>query len=119
VAAVIVNDGKVLLARRPSAGLLGGMWEFPNAAVSADLAAGLAPALEAAYGLKVRPGPPLDVVRHVYTHFRLVEHVFASELETPFIPSICAWVPVGALGEYPMGKVDRQISATLRDEWCH
>ena len=29
-AAVIQRDGQVLLARRPSRGLLGGMWEFPG-----------------------------------------------------------------------------------------
>ena len=29
-AAIIQQDGKVLLARRPSHGLLGGMWEFPG-----------------------------------------------------------------------------------------
>ena len=29
-AAVIVKNGRVLLAKRPSKGLLGGMWEFPN-----------------------------------------------------------------------------------------
>ena len=32
-AAVIVQKGKVLLAQRPSKGLLGGMWEFPNTRV--------------------------------------------------------------------------------------
>ena len=32
-AAVIQRDGQVLIARRPSSGLLGGMWEFPGGKV--------------------------------------------------------------------------------------
>ena len=39
-AAVIIKRGRVLLAKRPSKGLLGGMWEFPNAAVTGDPAKG-------------------------------------------------------------------------------
>ena len=35
-AGVIVKDGKVLLAKRPSKGLLGGMWEFPNGRVTGN-----------------------------------------------------------------------------------
>ena len=30
VAAIIVVDGKVLVARRPLGGVLGGLWEFPG-----------------------------------------------------------------------------------------
>ncbi len=35
-AAVIRRDGKVLLAKRPSKGLLGGMWEFPGGKIEKD-----------------------------------------------------------------------------------
>ncbi len=39
-AGVIVRDGRVLLAQRPSEGLLGGMWEFPNGRVDRGSAGG-------------------------------------------------------------------------------
>jgi A/G-specific adenine glycosylase len=35
-AGVIIRRGRVLLAQRPSKGLLGGMWEFPNGRVNGD-----------------------------------------------------------------------------------
>ncbi|HLO34110.1 MAG TPA: A/G-specific adenine glycosylase [Anaerolineales bacterium] len=45
---------QVLLAQRPSHGLLGGMWEFPNGRVEADPVQGLPDALKTGYNLKVR-----------------------------------------------------------------
>jgi A/G-specific adenine glycosylase len=53
-AAVIVQRGRVLLAQRPSDGLLGGMWEFPNGRVDGDPAAGLPRALKTGYRLGIR-----------------------------------------------------------------
>jgi A/G-specific adenine glycosylase len=45
---------EVLLAQRPSQGLLGGMWEFPNGRVNGDPAKELPNALKTGYRLKVR-----------------------------------------------------------------
>src|SRR5688572_23548418 len=58
-AAVIIQRGRVLLAQRPSAGLLGAMWEFPNGRVDGDPAVALPRALKTGYklGLRVKPGP--------------------------------------------------------------
>src|SRR5512139_3105433 len=53
-AAVIVQRGRVLLAQRPSQGLLGGMWEFPNGRVDGDPARELAKALKTGYNLRLR-----------------------------------------------------------------
>jgi A/G-specific adenine glycosylase len=53
-AGVIIERGKVLLAQRPSQGLLGGMWEFPNGRVNGDPAKELPNALKTGYKLRVR-----------------------------------------------------------------
>jgi A/G-specific adenine glycosylase len=53
-AAVIIERRKVLLAQRPSKGLLGGMWEFPNGRVNGDPAKGLSKALKTEYGLRLK-----------------------------------------------------------------
>lgn len=108
-AAVMVRGGAVLLARRPSSGLLGGLWEFPNARVGADPALELPPALEAAYRLKVRTGPALGTFRHAYTHFKVIVHVFSCQAESA--PENLTWAAVASLADYPMGKLDRQIAA--------
>lgn len=112
-AGVIVRRGRVLLARRPSQGLLGGMWEFPNGRVDGDPAGELAQALETAYRLKVQRKEALGVVQHAYTHFKVSVHAFRCELvEMSDAPEL-KWVAISELGGFPMGKVDRRIAEML------
>ena len=112
-AAVIVRDGKVLLAQRPSEGLLGGMWEFPNGLVEGDPAEELAQVVETGYGLTVQAGEAMGVVQHAYTHFKVTVYAFrADAVSVPRRPTL-QWIPLAELENYPMGKVDRQIARKL------
>ena len=113
-AGVIIKRGKVLLAQRPSKGLLGGMWEFPNGRVSGDPARGLAKALKTGYSLKVQKREAVIVVQHAYTHFKLTEHVFLCDLLSKSSNKKLNWVSLMELDKYPMGRVDRQIADVLR-----
>ena len=110
---VIIEDGKVLLSRRPSKGLLGGLWEFPNARVDEGPAEGLESVLEKEYRLKVQRGKALGIVHHAYTHFRVTVHAYRSELVTMPENQNLKWVKLKELDDYPMGKVDRQIARML------
>jgi A/G-specific adenine glycosylase len=142
-AAVIVERGRVLLAQRPSTGLLGGMWEFPNGRVDGDPAEELAGALKTGYQLQVKvirsasagrkaephaipsttPLPAgaravpvhlargkVGIVHHGYSHFSVDVHVFRCERVSTSKGTKLRWVPLRRLGEYPMGKIDRQIA---------
>lgn len=118
-AGVILNRGRVLLAKRPSKGLLGGMWEFPNGRVipkgddDGDSARGLVKALETGYGLRVQRKEALGSVRHAYTHFKVTVHVFRCEsLSIPKNGSL-KWARLRGLEDYPMGKIDRRIAGML------
>ena len=112
-AAVIIERGKVLLHQRPADGLLGNMWEFPNARIEADPASGLVTAIDAEYKLKVQRKDALGVVQHAYTHFKITVHAFRCKaLSIPKNKNL-KWVSLDALGDFPMGKVDRQISKML------
>jgi A/G-specific adenine glycosylase len=69
VAVIGDEAGRVLLTRRPRAGLLGGLWAFPEAEVGeahAAMDAALARAQE--LGLRCRAEAPLPAVRHAFTH---------------------------------------------------
>jgi len=104
---------EVLLAKRPSKGLLGGMWEFPNGRVDGEPLEGLEPILETGYGLKVQKGDALGSVQHAYTHFRVTVHVFRCKPVSIPKKESFKWVRISELEEYPMGKVDRQIARML------
>ena len=111
-AGVIVEGKKVFLAKRPSKGLLGGMWEFPNGRVGGDPAKELNKVLRAEYRLKVQRKEALHVVQHAYTHFKITVHAFICELKSSSVSGL-KWVLVKDLEMYPMGKVDRQIAQQL------
>jgi A/G-specific adenine glycosylase len=120
-AAVIMQRGRVLLAQRPSQGLLGGMWEFPNGRVKNDPAAGLPKALKTGYNLRVilqqgqspRKREELGIVQHGYSHFHVTVHVFRCELLSMPEETNFKWVSLNKLQDYPMGKIDRQIATMI------
>ena len=112
-AAVILKNGRVLLAKRPSKGLLGGMWEFPNGRVEGNSAKELSKKLRSGYQLKVQRGVALGVVKHAYTHFKVTVHVFHCELVSMIRNQNMKWIRLKNLEDFPMGKVDRQITKLL------
>jgi A/G-specific adenine glycosylase len=110
---------EVLLAQRPSQGLLGGMWEFPNGRVNGDPARELPNALKTAYKLKVKlkrgtqMREALGIVHHGYSHFSVTVHVFPCELISIPKETNLRWVSLNKLQDYPMGKIDRQIARMI------
>ncbi len=119
-AAVIQKKGKVLLAKRPSKGLLGGMWEFPGGKSEQyeTLQACLKREIREELGVGIRVGEPLGVYQHAYTHFRITVHAFKCNLTggepKPIEAAEIAWVDPAVLTDYPMGKVDRQIASKIK-----
>ena len=112
-AAVITRRGRVLLAQRPSAGLLGGMWEFPNGKVKGAPARGLEKIVHKLYDLDVQCIEALGVVRHGYSHFSVEVHAFRCKADLVPKRQNLRWASVGRLEDYPMGKVDREIAGKL------
>jgi A/G-specific adenine glycosylase len=125
VAAAVIQkeDGpqgvNILLARRPSHGLLGGLWEFPGGKLQdgEDLPACLKREICEELGVDISVGEQFGVYRHAYTHFRLTLHAFLCTLTDGAPQALEAselrWVMPADLGSYPMGKIDRQIASRL------
>ncbi len=114
MAAVLVQDGCVLLAQRPAGGLLGGLWEFPAAQVDADSLPALVAAIETEYQLQIRPVERLGTFQHAYTHFKLTETAYWCELINPAKANDkLRWVEISGLNDFPMGKVDRAIAQKI------
>lgn len=117
-AAVVLQRGRVLLAKRQSEGLLGGLWEFPNARITSVIrggkpSVGFAAGVAHFYGLRVRPDGLLRQVSHAYTHFRVRVQAHSCELIALRPKRGLRWVRLADLAGYPMGKVDRQIALSL------
>jgi A/G-specific adenine glycosylase len=121
-AAVIRRNGKILLAKRPSKGLLGGLWEFPGGKVEAGetLEQCLGREIREELAADIRVGNLIGIYHHAYTHFKITLHAFECKLtgREPQAVEVdgLVWVILADLNNYPMGKVDRQIAAYLQQE---
>ncbi|WP_305041762.1 A/G-specific adenine glycosylase [Geoalkalibacter sp.] len=78
VALLLRRGAELLVCRRPYRGLLGGLWEFPDA----EVPAGASPEATAA-ALAARLGGAevhgVGAVRHAYSHFRLDLRLYRAE----------------------------------------
>jgi len=123
-AAVIQKDGRVLLAKRPAHGLLGGLWEFPGGTLEetdGDLALCLKREIAEELGIDVHIQAPFGRYQHAYTHFRITLYAFLCRIGPNEVPQSLehdgiAWVSLEELSSYPMGKVDRLIANRLAKE---
>ncbi len=113
VGGVITRGGRVLLVQRPSNGLLGGMWEFPNGRVRGSPGKRVEKVLQELYGLEVQCCEPLVVVEHGYSHFSVSVHAFRCKPISVPRRRDFKWVPIEKLSAFPMGRIDRQIARKL------
>ncbi len=113
IIAIVTQEGKVLLSRRPGRGLLGGLWEFPSVFIESEEAVETAPSVFAQqHGLYLELRSPLGKLSHAYTHFRLQAEAWHCTLLAPTPPTF-TWAACTQLSQYPMGKVARQIAQQL------
>jgi len=118
-AAVISRAGRVLIACRPTHGLLGGLWEFPGGKQQdgEDLPTCLRREIGEELGTEIEVGSQIGVYQHAYTHFRVTLYAYQCTLKRgeprPLQVEDLRWVTTDELGQYPMGKIDRQISRAL------
>lgn len=101
----------LLLMRRPSRGLLGGLWEVPS--VAGNRPAALVAALRERTGLRTRPAEKLGQVRHVFTHRALTLHVVRLEQPSGRLRrgSDARWCSPGEIRELPLSAL---MKKTLR-----
>lgn len=64
---MLLDSDRILLQRRPSSGIWGGLWSFPELQLQAD------PLLycRTQFGFRVRESMHLPVLKHSFTHFKL------------------------------------------------
>lgn len=127
--AVIVDDNKIFIQKRPSEGHLGGLWEFPGGKAKKGETPEQTVIRECREELnaQIEINKKLTVIHHAYSHFKIHMHVFicrlkqnAQQITVPAnIP--CRWITIDEIEDYPFPGANRKFFGLLRGiftEFC-
>lgn len=116
----VVQDeiGRLLIARRPAKGLLGGLWEFPTGeATGAVDPAQLAAWWQERFEVDLAEVRPLVTVPHQFTHRKALFHAFGAKLapgsSRPADRDDLRWVAPSALDGYAFPLAHNKIRQAM------
>ena len=117
---VIWRDDRILIAKRPPEGLLGGLWEFPGGKPEPgeSLEAAVVREVGEELDIDVEPGVKIAAVDHAYSHFAITLHAFhcryRSGTPRPIGCQEIAWVRRDELDRYAFPAANRRVLERLR-----
>lgn len=117
---LVWREGRVLIARRPLAAMLGGLWEFPGGKQVAGetLEETAVREIREETGLDVEVGERLCTVRHAYSHFRITLTAFHCRLQGGALrmdtARPCEWVRPEDLDRFAFPRANAKVIAALR-----
>jgi A/G-specific adenine glycosylase len=118
-AALVWRGPRLVIARRPEEGLLGGLWEFPGGKVEAGETPSEAARREVReeLGIDIEITGEADATRHAYSHFRITLHLFHARWVDGELPSSETgsplWVLPKDLGRYAFPAANQAIIQRL------
>ena len=113
-------DGALFLMRRPSDGLLGGLWAFPSG--RRDPEETLEDALRRSLREKLRVRAVIQrevgAVRHAYSHYRITLHGFLCRTTGGDLPAGggTGWLPGHGEGMLALPRADRKLVELIHRE---
>ena len=117
---VVYKNGRILITRRPTEGLLGGLWEFPGG----KLHEGERPEeacrreIQEEVNLDVVIEAPLAQVRHAYSHLRIRMHVFRCRFRAGRVrlngPVNHRWIRIADIDQFAFPKANHKFIPLLR-----
>lgn len=117
---VVWRENRVLIARRPPSGLLGGLWEFPGGKLESgeSAAAAVRRELMEEVGIEVRVGGLIERIHHAYSHYRVTIHFHEAEYLSgrprARAASEIRWVEPATLADYAFPTASHTIVERLR-----
>ncbi len=120
---VVRRDGRVLIARRPEKGLLGGLWEFPGGKVEPGEtpAEAMVRELREEMAIVVVPGESIEPVEHAYSHFRITLYAYYARLlhgtPRPLSATAWTWATPAELSRYAFPAANQRVLNVVRANW--
>lgn len=116
---IVLKNNRMLITLREPKGLLGGLWEFPGGKAAPGEIARQACRREISEetGLDIDIEKPLTVIRHAYTHFKIVMSVFICRYKSGRVkldgPVAHRWIRFDQLDRFPFPKANHKIFPEL------
>jgi 8-oxo-dGTP diphosphatase len=121
--ALIDQDGRILIARRPDGKSMAGLWEFPGGKVELGETPEQALVRELSEELGIKTWnsclAPMTFASHAYKDFHLLMPLFVCRkwegIVIPKEEQELKWVYSNELKNYPMPPADKPLIPILRD----
>jgi len=119
VIAVIQQDDRYLIQKRPETGLLAGLWEFPGGKIEPgeEPEQALRREIREELGVEVTGYRFLTSVEHAYTQFRVTLHAYACLLSAPprLRRDTHRWVTLRGMRRFPFPSGSARLIAFLEE----
>lgn len=119
VSAIVLNEGQVVIGKRPPHGLWGGLWEFPRTTRQGkeSLEQLARQAAQELTGIHVEPREPLMQVKHQVTYHAIRLHGYlcdyvSGDLQPSGYQEV-RWVEPASLPDFPLSAPQRQLADCL------
>jgi A/G-specific adenine glycosylase len=116
---VVFKKDRVLITRRKTEGLLGGLWEFPGGKIKDGESARDAciREIKEEVNLNVRIDRHLAKVKHAYTHFKIIMDVFCCQYISGRVylrgPAAFRWIRLDEYKNYPFPRANHKFIPLL------
>lgn len=117
---VIIRNQQMLIGKRKSTQMLGGLWEFPGGKQhpSESITETVCREIKEETGLTVTCHTCITVVKHAYTHFKITVHAYQCHCDDnadpiPYTTDELRWVRHNELSDYPFPTASKKIIASL------
>jgi A/G-specific adenine glycosylase len=117
---IIWRNEKFLICKRPTGGLLGGLWELPGGKVEPGESLEIAAEREIREetGLAVQATDYIGAIRHAYTHFSVHIHIFhcayRSGKPRPLGCTEVKWIKWVDIQRFPFPKANHKLFAIIQ-----
>jgi len=120
VVGIIYKKDQVLITRRKSDGLLGGLWEFPGGKIKEGESADQAciREIKEEVNLDVTIDSFLTQIKHAYTHFKIRMDVFRCQYVSGKVklngPVDYRWITMDEIDHFPFPKANHKFIPLIK-----
>ena len=116
--AILPYENQIVVRKRPSQGLMGGLWEFPLLEVSheKDLENQLSEELKQNWNLTCQSLKHFTTIKHTYTSFKATVHCYLGQgLKIPEELPSGQWHPIEELHQLPFPSFLKKLLSYLKE----